>query len=193
MKLFKILTVLLIVFSLAFSVTAQEAETPSVFAELEGIDFYFSSGVGGWFTFMQISSDGSFTGQFHDSEMGDMGDDYPNGSVYGCAFHGKLSVIEQLTDTMWSLSIDELELDEGQLDTYIEDGTRFITVTDIYGLENTDSLVLYTPGTPMGYIAEGYLMWAHLYDETPLSFPYYGLYNVPEECGFVGIPDTDAA
>lgn len=41
----------------------------------------FASGSGGWDTTMTVASDGTFSGTYHDSDMGITGDDYPNGSV----------------------------------------------------------------------------------------------------------------
>ena len=50
--------------------------------------FIFTSGVGGWGTDLTIAPDGTFTGSYHDSEMGAIGDENPNGEVYVCAFSG---------------------------------------------------------------------------------------------------------
>ena len=48
----------------------------------ETVEFLFTSGAGGWSTQLSLNRDGSFTGEFHDSEMGDRTEEYPNGSVY---------------------------------------------------------------------------------------------------------------
>ena len=50
------------------------AEEAFDFELLSNQTFYFSSGAGAWGTEMDISADGSFTGNFHDSEMGDTGE-----------------------------------------------------------------------------------------------------------------------
>lgn len=50
------------------------------------MDLEFSSGVGGWGTSLTLERDGTFSGQFHDSDMGAIGEDYPNGTVYLCHF-----------------------------------------------------------------------------------------------------------
>lgn len=51
----------------------------------------FSSGAGAWGTYFYLEKDGTFTGRFHDSEMGETGDGYPNGTVYISEFSGKFS------------------------------------------------------------------------------------------------------
>ena len=61
------------------------------FKDLEDHQFYFSSGAGGWRTFLNIDADGRFDGAYSDSEMGSVGEDYPNGTYYLCEFIGKFS------------------------------------------------------------------------------------------------------
>lgn len=182
----KLLAVLLLCSMLLTAALAEE----SLYAGLTDLDFYFSSGVGGWFTLIKVDADGSFAGDFHDSEMGDIGDEYPNGTVYGCAFRGRFGEPVQVNNYTWRLPIAELTLDEGQLPETIEDGIRYITTDAPYGLENTDALLLYLPGAPVSELPEGYLSWAHLslMDEPVDALPFYGLYNEKEECGFVGEP-----
>ena len=43
--------------------------------------YIFTSGVGAWETELTLYADGTFTGQFHDSNMGETGYGYPNGTV----------------------------------------------------------------------------------------------------------------
>lgn len=154
---------------------------------MAGIDFYFSSGVGGWFTHVVFAPDGTFNGDFHDSEMGDSGEGYPLGSVFGCDFHGRVEAPERVDDNTWALSLTELAQDEDTQDEVIIDGIRYVAAPP-YGLTGTDRLLVYLPGTPVEALPEAYLMWSHLnlMEETPASLPFYGLYNEAEECGFVG-------
>lgn len=51
--------------------TAEESiKDPLSFSEFQDIEFYFASGAGGWRTVMQIEADGSFSGEYSDSDMG---------------------------------------------------------------------------------------------------------------------------
>ena len=169
--------------------TAEEAglteERAFAFSDLSGLVFTFCSGVGAWATEMVIAEDGSFTGRFHDSDMGDTGETYPNGKVYGCLFEGQLEIGEWLNDTTLRLKMTALTQPEGSVPEAIEDGILYITA-DPYGLTGTDELLLYLPGTPLDDLPEGYLMWTYFYEGRPEKLPFYGLYNEKEECGFVG-------
>ena len=75
------------------------------------VDLSFSSGVGAWGTGLTMAADGSFSGEYHDSDMGDSGDDYPDGTVYLCNFSGKFTEIKQLDDHSYSLTLEELSSD----------------------------------------------------------------------------------
>ena len=185
-KLFAILTALALLLT-AFTAFAEPADAFD-FADLAEDEFYFSSGAGGWYTLMKIAADGSFTVEFTDSELGDAGDDYPDGSVYGCFAHGQLSAAEQVNDYTWRLTVDSLEPDEGQVAEVIEDGIRYVTVDTPYGLENCTELLLYLPGAPIEELPAGFLSWSHLgeMDTAYTALPYFALYNEAGECGFVG-------
>ena len=163
-----------------------DAEAAPSFEDFVDLEWSFSSGVGGWGTTMRIAADGTFTGDFHDSEMGEVGDDYPQGTLYGCAFHGRLTMGEKAGEYAWRVHVDEVALDEGQVSEAIEDGIRFVT-TDPYGIKAGSDLLLYLPGTPLDALPEGFLFWAHLLgDDLPAELPYYGLYDEAEDTGFIG-------
>lgn len=165
------------------------AENEDVFSQLENQTFEFSSGVGGWFTSLSMGRNGAFTGMFHDSEMGEMGEAYPCGSVYGCLFHGSFASPEQLGDTAWKLQVETLTMDEGQLPEVIEDGVRYVT-SEPYGLSAAKEVILYLPGTPIESLPEGFLPWSHLHEIDPHAekLPYYALWNAEEESGFITMP-----
>ena len=166
---------------------AAEAQPALSFADLDELDWTFSSGVGGWYTCIWIEEDGTFTGEFHDSEMGEADEAYPDGTVYGCLFHGRMTLGEQADEYTWKIHVDEVELDEGQVPEVIEDGMRFVTC-EPYGLKAGNDMLLYLPGTPVEKLPEDFLMWAHLYayGEDVKELPYYGLYDPQEETGFIG-------
>ena len=49
---------------------SDHAETGLTFADLAALQFEFCSGAGGWSTDFTIEKDGSFSGVYHDSDMG---------------------------------------------------------------------------------------------------------------------------
>ncbi len=170
---------------LAAMTSAWAEQEDALFMRLEGMEWSFSSGVGGWSTDMRILSDGSFSGEFHDSEMGEFADEYPYGTVYGCSFTGRLSVIEQVDKNTWKLRVDALSVDEGQAEEAIDDGIRFV-FAEPYGISEGDEMALYQPGTPTAGFSDDMLMWAHLLgDDAPAELESWFLYSESNDSGFV--------
>ena len=191
----KFLCILMICLLTVSCVSVMAEEEENILAAVEGKTFYFSSGVGGWFTELNVGEDGAFTGQFHDSEMGELADAYPNGTVYGCLFHGKFAAPKYESEGMWTLQVEELALDEGQVPESIEDGIRYVTSEAPYGLEKAKQVTLYLPGTPVDSLPEGFLPWSHLQeiDAHAESLPYYAIWSEADEAGFVGDVITEEA
>lgn len=174
--------------ALALSAAGALAEAEaSIFEELSRLEWSFSSGVGAWSTDLQIQPDGSFSGSFHDSEMGETGDGYPYGTVYGCLFSGQMSMVERVDENTWKIRVDALTLDEGQAPEAIEDGIRYVT-TDPYGVSAGDEMLLYRPGTPVEVLSEDMQFWAHLIDQEnpPAALEDWFLSSEKNDSGFVG-------
>ena len=168
---------------------AIENVLPEVFdlSVLRNVGFELSSGVGAWSTELFFGEDGTFRGGDHDSDMGDTGEGYPYGTVYGCLFTGHLSVAGVVNESTWLLKIDSIAPDEGQLPEVVEDGIRYIT-TGPAGLEDTTELMLYLPGTPLAELPEEFVIWTRLQGlpEETETLPCYGIYNAAQEAGFIG-------
>lgn len=171
------------------SIEENQPETSSIFEVLPK-SFYFSSGVGAWATELQIAPDGSFTGEYHDSDMGDNGDEYPNGTVYICRFNGKFSTPQLVDEFSFSMQLESLELDGTPGDISYEDGVRYI-YSEPYGLYNAEEVLLYLPGRQLSRTSEAFVSWSHIdmtvWDIIPPG--WYGLYNVNAETAFIGIAD----
>ena len=163
------------------------AEETFDFEQLSDQTFYFSSGAGAWGTEMDISADGSFTGNYHDSEMGDTGEGYPNGTVYGCTFNGQLSLGEKISDTAYQVTVVSCEQDEGQVEEAIEDEIRYVT-TDPAGIKEGMEMVLYLPGQNIGEIPESLRYWLHQEESPEASekLTVYALCSEQEDVAFVG-------
>lgn len=177
--------------------TPEESEVPTpapekkisasdIFAELPE-SFYFSSGVGGWWTEIAIDEDGSFEGKFQDSEMGSVGDGYPNGTIFYCDFKGKFSAPEKVDGFSYKMSLESLTLGEPEGKEYIEDEVLY-KCSGPYGLEDGKTFMIYMPGAPVDKLPEGFMSWANGYTDIGDHLPadFYGLYNVEAECGFGG-------
>ncbi len=155
------------------------------FADVADKEFYFSSGAGGWATVLYINEDGTFEGNFHDSEMGVTGTDYPNGTIYYSDFKGTFTEPKKVDDTTYAFEIASIEYPCG-FEEEVKDGYLYVYGT-AYGLDGAKELYMYLPGAKIADLPEAYRGWVGYYDiesmeETELSF--YGLYNVTEEEGF---------
>ena len=174
------------------AVAACAENAAPTFEQLSKLQWEFSSGVGGWSTEMQISEDGSFNAQYHDSEMGETGENYPNGSVYTCEFSGQMSILDQVDEHSWKVHVDKVAADEATGKETFEDGVRYVTSDSTYGIVDGDDMVLYLPGTPVDALTEDMKMWAHLLgDDAPAELENWFLYSAKNETGFVGYAAED--
>lgn len=151
--------------------------------------FSFASGAGGWSTELVINDDGSFTGDYHDSDMGDMGDDYPNGTIYVSKFSGRFGDVKKVNDTTYSMHLQEISLENEVGDEWIEDDVRYVA-SEPYGLDNADEIMVYLEGTPTADLPEEFLSWIAMPrawgENIPDVLPCQGLYNVAAQEGFSG-------
>ena len=159
--------------------------------------FVFSSGVGAWDTQVSIAPDGSFAGTYHDSDMGDTGENYPNGTEYICEFSGQFSQPTQVDDHTWSVQLESLSYDGVPETEEIRDGIRYVCSTP-YGVEGGQEFLIYLPGAPVADLPEGFCNWVgtQLVDannDRATELPFFGLYNVTTQEGFSAYPDDGEA
>jgi len=180
----KVLAIILAVM-MAVAASCAGAETNDLFDQIKGKTFDFASGVGGWGTELIVGENGTFTGNYHDSEMGETGEGYPDGTVYGCSFHGQFTEPEMKDEYSWTVKI-AVELDEGQVPEAIEDAIRYVTSAP-YGVEKAQTVTIFLPGTPVERLPEGFVIWSHLEDIAPdaKTIPYYAIWSEADEAGFV--------
>lgn len=134
------------------------------FADLSGYVFEFSSGAGAWSTELTIEKDGYFHGQYHDSDMGDAGEGYDNGTVYSSVFSGHFTDLTKTDDTVWTMEIADISYQDTVGETRIDaiDKIRYI-YTGAYGLGDTMSV--YWAGTPTADLSGEEMSWVGLWLE----------------------------
>lgn len=151
------------------------------------VEFSFLSGAGGWRTYIILNVDGTFKGQYHDSEMGSMGEDYPNGSVYISDFSGKFEYVEKINDYSYKMRLANISLEKDVGEEWIEDGIKYIA-SEPYGLEKGEDFVLYLPDVPISTVSAEFLTWwpyRYGQNENPReTLGCYGILNVTMEYGF---------
>ena len=168
----------------------EEAEAVLPLPE-DGIDFMFASGTGGWSTVITVNRDGSFYGDFRDSEMGDRGEGYSQGTVYQCAFSGRFDNVEQLDEYSYKMTLVEFFMEQIPGEEWFEDDFRFVA-SDPYGLtamggEIATEYILYLPNTPKTHVSEDFLIWwPYRFDEAAAegTLLSYAIMNVSTYDGF---------
>lgn len=190
LRLLLTLLAVILIAGAAFAEDSGSETGTSFFAQFEGMDWEFSSGVGGWSAELQILPDGSFTGNYHDSEMGETGEGYPNGTLYLCSFTGRLSLSGQADDRTWRIRVDELKETDKRGEETVDDGIRYV-ITEPYGISEGDEMLLYRPGTSLDGFSDEMNMWAHVIgsgDDSPAELQTWFLYSVKNDSGFVSFP-----
>ncbi len=164
--------------------TASEETLP--FSEFKNLQFVFSSGAGGWATYLNIHEDGSFTGEYFDGEMGSTGEDYPRGTEYRCDFTGQFSQPVKVFDHIYSMKIEEINYEKAVGTEEVKDGIKYIYDT-VYGLDGAEELQVYLPGTPLAKLPQDFIDWTNYYissESDGTTLPFLGLYNEAGKYGF---------
>lgn len=165
-----------------------DTEPEFSYDDLKQTEFWFGSGAGGWRTTMTIQKDGSFEGEYSNSDMGDVGEGYPHGTAYYCKFGGQLSELTKVDDLTYKAELIDISYENpvGGED-YIDD-VRYI-YSDAYGLDEADTIYFYLPGTKREKLPEECLIWVEqaMYDNNGNSLDqlnFVCLYNEAEKEAF---------
>lgn len=160
-----------------------EPEVLFSYSDLAGYTFHFNSGAGAWSTDLTVDAQGFFTGVYHDTEMGDVGTGYPQGTVYYSEFIGSFGTPVRINDYTYSLPIQSLSYIH-PVDTQQIRGQQLYRYTDAAGLAGAAAMLLYLPGAPVAQLPADFCQWAHLSNEPYDFMPFYGLYNEATQQGF---------
>ena len=167
------------------SAAQKESELPAAFP----LDFRFSSGAGAWYTVITLNQDGSFSGEYCDSDMGDSGEAYPHGKEYICNFSGRFDPVVQTDSNTYSMTLSEITAEKESGEEWIEDGILHIA-SDPYGLSEGTEYRLYLPETEKEGLPEDFLSWypgwnfADADGNLPDTLSCFGIYNVKMGYGF---------
>ena len=172
------------------AVAADTDDEDNVFGEIADVEFCLSNGAGAWGTSLRINADGTFTGDYHDTDMGDTGETYPSGTMYSCEFSGKFGNPQKVDDFTYSFELDYLR-ENAPKEEFIDNHGVRIVPAEAYGLEIGKTYMLYLPGSEMNALPEEFVRWVAMpmgwsTDELPASLPFYGIYNVDGQYGFLG-------
>ena len=157
------------------------------FESLKPFTFVFSSGAGAWSTTLTIQEDGSFSGQYSDSDAGSYSDAYPNGTQYLCDFTGQLSQPVIVNENTFSVKVEEMKFANQPGTEEIMNDVR-VLYSECNGLAEGDELFIAVPGTPLEDIDAEYRSWLGFYDLSSLDeitlLPYFALLNETQQIAF---------
>lgn len=153
----------------------------------ESLEMLFASGAGGWGSSLTLQPDGSFIGDYQDSDMGSNAADYPNGTCYVSVFEGQFTDIRQVGDYTWSMKLAKLSTEKAPESSWIEDGVKYIA-SEAYGIAEGEEFLLYAPGMPADELpAECRDWWPDAFRWRNGELDYlegWALYNVNTGQGF---------
>ena len=143
----------------------------------------------GWRTVLWLNRDGTFTGEYSDSEMGEQGDDYPNGSYYVCRFSGRFEIGEQIDDHSYSLTLATLIAEQSVGTEWIEDGVRYVAsgpygLIDPMGEKECRDFVFCLPELPADQLGEDFRIWWPYFTENKTTLSCYAILNTTAGTGF---------
>ncbi len=101
-----------------------------------------TSGAGAWSSVMVVLEDGSFWGYYHDSDMGDAADDYPNGTLYECSFTGKFTKSQMISEKEDRMKVESFQMFGAEGQKMIWDKQLVITI-DACGVSDDEAFVCY--------------------------------------------------
>lgn len=142
------------------TVSESKAEeiTELTFADLSKYSFEFSSGAGAWGEWFTIEKDGYFTGLFNDSNMGETGEGYENGTRYSSSYSGHFADLTKINDYTYEMTLADISYKEPIGTEEISDNVLYI-YTGSYCLGGTGTFTIYLPGTPLDVISEDVYSW----------------------------------
>ena len=159
----------------------------------DSTEFSFLSGAGGWRTILTLNRDGTFVGWYLDSEMGEIGEGYPNGSAYTCTFSGKFENIERINEFSYKMTLADIKTEKAVGEAWIEDEIRYVAsgpfgLNDPVGNQECTDYIFCLPDTPTDQVPEEFLSWwpyRYTQDTDPkTTLSCYGILNVTTNYGF---------
>lgn len=163
--------------------TQSEAE---ILLENMSGEYSFMSGAGAWATMLTLNSDGTFSGKYHDTDMGANGENYMY-TVHACDFTGSFTDVEKINDYTYCAKVKDLEYDKPAGTEEIIDDCRY-AYTDAYGIYGGDIFFFYTPDATMEQLPYEFKTWRIGLIGAPSDqkLGVYGIYNVTKQNGFYG-------
>ncbi|MFR0565770.1 PASTA domain-containing protein [Bifidobacterium porcinum] len=144
------------------TVSEAAAQEQGFWRQVQG-KYIFSVGAGAWSTIMTVNADGTFSADYHDSDLGVTGDGYPNGSRSIASGTGKFNYSKRNDDGSFSMTCDQKAFHQNGTvgDVTIKDGVRVETVDGIYGLTPCNTFTVYPTGYATSALSNDVKSWMY--------------------------------
>jgi hypothetical protein len=163
------------------------SQNDEVFSKIEGEELVFSSGVGAWDTSLSMKANGEFEGIYRDTNMGDIGEGYPHGSVLYCKFRGRFGNPRKISEYEYRVELEELEIIDKDKGDYIEEGVKY-ELAEPYGIVGGKEFAVYLAGMNSDELPDRFIEWIEMRSlDTSLYIPNLtscGIYNINTEEAF---------
>lgn len=167
------------------------ATSKTILDELSGKTFLHYSGVGAWDVTMTVEKNGGFTVDSHDSDMGEVGPGYPDGTVYFGCLSGRIGAVTKAGEFMYRAKIKNIENETLEAER-IEDGIRYVDER-LHGPVEGEDCYIYLPGQAMKDIPEDCADWISIRWSNVINnkaaIPFVVVYF--PNSGYVFIDDED--
>ncbi|CAI3300107.1 hypothetical protein [Enterococcus cecorum] len=155
------------------STPAKPAAQPTILDTLVGKNFVFSSGSGGWGSSLSIGAKGTFSGDYHDSDMGSTGPGYPGGTVSESKVSGQFTRAHQVSPTLYEVYLENLQYEKPVGSSEIKDNVKY-EYTEAYGISKNTRMAIYLPGTLISSMPEELRLYSYgLIPEDSQTLPVY--------------------
>ncbi|NLL33606.1 MAG: hypothetical protein GX252_09970 [Enterococcus cecorum] len=153
--------------------TAKSTAQPTILDTLVGKNFVFSSGAGGWGSSLSIGTNGTFSGDYHDSDMGSTGPGYPGGTISESKISGQFTRPHQVSPTLYEVDIENLQYEKPVGSSEIKENRKY-EYSEAYGISKNHRMAIYLPGTPISSMPEELRLYSYgLIPEDSQTLPVY--------------------
>ena len=175
-------------FDLGKDYSNEPVHNPEAIFEKLTKPFIFTSGVGGWYTGMSISKDGSIKGTYQDMNRGSTGSNHPNGQMDLSKFTGKFKNLVKVNDYEYKMTLTGLDYPKVG-ETKIVNGVK-IDTTEPYGIADAKSpgkeFILYLPGRPVKDLPQAVGSWIYDFkNRMPEKLTSAVIFNKDKKWAFV--------
>ena len=155
------------------STPAKPAAQPTILDTLVGKNFVFSSGAGGWGSSLSIGPNGTFSGVYHDSDMGSTGPGYLGGTISESKVSGQFTRPHQVSPTLYEVDIENLQYEKPVGSSEIKENRKY-EYSEAYGISKNHRMAIYLPGTPISSMPEELRLYSYgLIPEDSQTLPVY--------------------